>query len=238
MTDEATLGLQVVAKASDPERRTIGWAEAFAPDDEARALFESQPRFETNAAVSIDGARFGEVVASSDTGHAEQNLISRYWSAVLKTVAANRAKGQKSTIVIAINRAPCHTKCTAALIDAIDRVPAADRAATTFVLAPTGVYEPTQNLEETDVDAAEKRYAEMRTKLRAAGHDLAGYTVISRARLTEHTTRMSDLVKLSNAGWDLRQLAVRPKPTSAGIVLAEAAHKLAEQAGRIKAGAA
>lgn len=238
VTDEATLGLQVVAKASDPERRTVGWAEAFAPDDEARALFESQPRFETNAAVSIDGARFGEVVASNDAGHAEQNLISRYWSAVLKVVAANRAKGQKSTIVIAINRAPCHTKCTAALIDAIGRVPAADRAAATFVLAPTGVYEPTQNLQDTDVDEAEKRYAEMRTKLRAAGHDLAGYTVISRSRLTEHTTRMSDLVKLSNAGWDLRQLAVRPKPTSAGIVLAEAAHKLAEQAGRIKAGAA
>ena len=238
VTNETTLAFDVVATASDPERRTLKWDDAFAPDDEAKALFETQPRYETNAAVSINGARFGETSASDDQGHAEQNLIRTHWKNVLKQLADNKAKGVKSTVVVAINRAPCHTRCTSALIDAIGQVPSDVRASTNFILAPTGTYEPTQNLDEEGVEAAAKRYDEVRKKLRSADHEVEGYTIVSKAKLTEHATRMSDLSRLSAAGWDLHQLQVKPKPTSAGVVLAEAAHKLAVKAGLVKAGAA
>jgi Domain of unknown function (DUF4157) len=236
VTDEATLAFAVVARASDPEQRTIRWDEAFAADDEAKLLFMTQPRYETNAALSINGQRFGETSASTDEGHAEQNLIAAHWKKALEVLESNRAKGIRSTVVVAINRAPCHTRCTAALVTAIESVPANVRANTTFILAPTGTYEPTENLDEAELAAAEERYKEVNKTIRSAGGDVEGYTVVSKAKLTVHTTRMSDLALLSSKGWDLRQLAVRPKPTAAGVILAEAAHKLAVQAGRIKAG--
>jgi hypothetical protein len=237
VTDETTMAFDLVATASDPERRTLRWEDAFASDDEARGLFEKAPRNETNAALSINGTRFSETVASDEHGHAEQNLIANSWNAVKKTIADNKAKGITTTLVFAINRAPCHTRCTPALLAAMNDIPSSLRASTTFILAPTGTYEPTDNLNEDDIAAAEKRYEDARKKLRSAGQEVEGYVVISRAKLREHATRMSDLSQLSAAGWDLRQLSVRAKPTSAGVVLAEAAHKLAVKAGRVKAGA-
>lgn len=236
VTDEATLAFAVVARASDPEQRTIRWDEAFAADDEAKLLFMTQPRYETNAALSINGQRFGETSASTDEGHAEQNLIAAHWKKALEVLESNRVKGIRSTVVVAINRAPCHTRCTAALVTAIESVPANVRANTTFILAPTGTYEPTENLDEAELASAEERYKQVNKTIRSAGGDVEGYTVVSKAKLTVHTTRMSDLALLSSKGWDLRQLAVRPKPTAAGVILAEAAHKLAVQAGRVKAG--
>ncbi|HKH91620.1 MAG TPA: DUF4157 domain-containing protein, partial [Gemmatimonadaceae bacterium] len=122
IADEASLTFDVVATASDPEQRTIKWDDAFAPDDEARVLFRTQPRFETNAAVFINGSRFGEVVASDREGHAEENLIAAHWNGVLGVLAANKAKGVRSTVVLGINRAPCHERCTGALIKAIGDV--------------------------------------------------------------------------------------------------------------------
>jgi hypothetical protein len=237
ITNEESLTFDIVATASEPERRSLKWEDAFAADDEAKALFQTQPRFETNAALSINGARFGETTASDAHGHAEQNLIATHWKDALRVLEENRAKGIKSRVVVAINRAPCHTRCTGVLLDAINQVPAAVRANTTFILAPTGTYEPTYILDEEGVEAAAAAYEAVRKKLRAADHELEGYTIISKAVLTEHRTRLSDLVRLSDAGWDIHQLAVRPKPTSAGIVLAEAAHKIAVKAGRVKAGA-
>lgn len=237
VVDEGSLAFNVIATASEPEQRTIRWDEAFAPDDEAKVLFKTQPRFETNAAVSVNGTRFGETVASSREGHAEQNLIARYWNDIMKVLGDNRTKGTRSTVVLAINRAPCHERCTGALIDAIRQVPGPVRSNTHFILAPSGTYEPTANLTDDEVEADARVYEAVRHKLRSADHELEGYTITSRATLKEHTTRMSDLVRLSDAGWDIRQLAVRPKPTSSGVVLAEAAHKIAVKAGRVKVGA-
>ena len=154
-------------------------------------------------------------------------------------LAENSTKGRRSTLVVAINRAPCHTKCVEALIDAINLVPGDVRTNTAFILAPTGIYEPTKNLDQSELEAAEKRYAGVRDKLRSTGREVEEpqVKIIPKAELTEHVTRMSDLADLSAAGWDLHQLQVRPKPTSAGILLAEVAHKLAVKAGRAKAGA-
>jgi hypothetical protein len=234
--DEANPSLVVSAAASDPERRTIAWADAFAPDEEARALFERPPRYETNAIVSVNGVRVGSVVASDQHGHAEQNLLRLHWPQVLELVRQNAAQRVRSRVVLGINRAPCHTFCSPALVEAMTAVPAELRRAADFVLAPTGVYEPTQNLTAEEVAAAEQRYRAVADRLRAAGRDIGDYTVLSRAELTEHATRMSDLDALAGAGWDVRQLSVRPRETSAGQVLAEAAHKVAVRAGRVHAG--
>ncbi len=203
VTDEAALGFDVIATASDPERRTLHWNEAFAPDDEARALFASPPRFETNAVLSINGSRFGETVASDDQGHAEQNLIASYWKDALKVLAASAKQGVHSTVVFAVNRAPCHTRCSPALIKAINGVSAEVRANTTFILAATGTYEPTNNLDDDQIAAAEKEYDKVREKLRAAGRVVEGYTIISKAKLKPHATQMGDLDGLAAAGWDV-----------------------------------
>lgn len=231
--DEQSMDIVVTARASAPERRTVRWADAFAPDHEDRALFEAAPRFETNAMVSVNGTSVGRAVASSAAGHAEQNLLAQSWGAVMDRV---RSTPGQSQVVLAINRSPCHLKCTPALIESITSVPAELRERTTFILAPTGVYEPTENLTEEDLIMAAARYRAVADRLRAAGREVTDYTVVSRAVMTEHRTRMSDLHSLAAAGWDVRQLAVRPKETSAGVVLAEAAHQVAVRAGRVHAG--
>lgn len=231
--DEHSLDIVIVASASAPERRTIAWADVFAPDHEDRALFERAPRFETNALVSVNGESVGRAVASSATGHAEENLISSTWPAVMNRI--RQAPG-RSRVVFAINRSPCHWRCTPALIAVIESVPAELRRRADFVLAPTGVYEPTENLTEEEVAVAAERYRSVASRLRAVGHEVSDYTVVSRAMLTEHTTRMSDLHQLAAAGWDIHQLSIRPRETSAGTVLAEAAHHVAVRAGRVQAG--
>ena len=232
--DENSMDLQVTAAASDPQRRTIAWADVFAADNEIRGLFEHAPRYETHAAISVNGALHGEVVASNRDGHAEENLVSNYWNEVLDLVRSNASNGVRSVVILAINRAPCYG-CSALLSRRLRAVnPAALKAE--FILAPTGTYEPTENLTDEEIKAAEAAYRVVADRLRAAGREVQGYDVVSRAELLSHGTKMQDLHRLSDAGWDIRQLAVRPRETSAGVVLAEAAHKVAVRAGRVKGG--
>lgn len=233
--DEESMELVVSARASDPERRSITWSEAFAKGTPGLAMFRRAPSFETNALVSVDGAAVGSTVASDENGHAEQNLLATAWPKVLQRLAASPGEHQ---VVLAINRAPCHGRCTPALIEAITAVPRSIRDRTTFVLAPTGTYEPTNNLTQEQVDAAAERYEAVRERLGAAGQQVEGYRVLSRAQLKDATTRASDIVDLVAAGWDVRQLAVRSDPTSAQTSLAEFAHKVAVQAGKAHAGGA
>ena len=231
--DPSTMDMEVTATASDPTRRIIEWSDAFAPDEESRALFERAPRYETNALISVNREVIGEVVASDEGGHAEQNLISRYWAQALERVRNNP---DLSIVVFAINRAPCHTICTPALMEAMSEVDDALLEKADFILAPTGTYEPTENMTDEEIEAGEAKFRAVAQKLRAAGREVQDYTVVSRARLLPHRTRMADLDNLAAAGWDIRQLAVRAKETSAGVVLAEAAHQVAVRAGRAEAG--
>jgi hypothetical protein len=230
--DEGSMNVEVMASASEPNKRTIKWTDLFKKAKAVdRAKFKTQPRNETNAAMSINGKMLGEVVKSDKEHHAEQNLVANYWEEALKIARENADKGQKTTIAVVINRAPCHKICTPLLVKHI-REARSDpkiRDNVHFILAPTGVYEPTNNLTEEELKKSKAKYDEMAQKL---GTPI--YEVESKAVMTEDTTEWNDLEELVKAGWDLYKLKAKPKSTVAGDILAEAAHKLAVKVGRLK----
>ena len=233
--DEKNMDIDVIASASEPERLTIKWAELFADADETtKALFESQPRNETHALLSIDGSQFGMVVVSDSDGHAEQNLVAQYWDGALQVARQRAMEGQETTIGIAINRAPCHTRCSPMLVDVITsakRDPLIQENVH-FILAPTGTYEPGQRLTDEEMDRQRREISE-RAQLLGKPVEALLRAELAKVRFTEDTTRFSDLRALVAAGWDLRQLEARETSTTAGVILGEAAHKLAVEANRI-----
>ena len=234
--DESSMEVAVLASASEPLRRTIGWKSLFEnakPED--REKFKKQPRNETNAALSVDGSLIGEVVKSTEGRHAERNLIDAYWDTGLKMARVKAAKGQHTTIAVAINRAPCHKQCTDLLIKTITDARKEDLIDkyVRFILAPTGVYEPTENLTAEQIEADQEKEQEIAKELKTPA-----YEVEHKSTYTDDVTTMDDLADLVKAGWDLHQLAARRKPTSAGVILGEVAHTLAVKVGRIKEGSA
>lgn len=236
IVDETTMEAEIQATASAPERLSIAWQDLFGAQDDAIRLFAVQPRNETNAALSINGARFGEVVASNDQGHAEQNLLARYWETALQRARENVARGITTTIAIAINRSPCHNICTPALVAAMNRVEPELKRQVRFVLAPTGVYEPTERLTDAEVQQETIRLTQL---ARIYGRSVSAllHEQLSRVRYTRDTTTFNDLGRLVAAGWDIAQLQARSVSTQAGIVLAEAAHKVMREAQRLRVGA-
>ena len=129
------------------------------------------------------------------------------------------------TVAMAINRTPCPA-CADELVTAIGAAQGDPlvKKYVHFVLAPTGVYEPTESLTPEQIEKEQAEHQEL-----AQRWGTPVYRIISKLRLTAGTTRWSDLKGPVSAGWDLRQLEAREKPTLSGIVLGEAAHKLAEE---------
>ncbi|WP_448337771.1 eCIS core domain-containing protein [Chloroflexus aurantiacus] len=235
ITDQSTMAAEIAVTASPPERLSISWQELFGSQDDAITLFAVQPRNETNAALSINGARFGEVVTSDDQGHAEQHLLSRYWDAALQRARMNVAEGVATTIAIAINRSPCHNICTPALVQAMSRVEPELKRQVRFILAPTGTYEPTERLTDAEIQQERDRLTQLAQMYGRSAKTLLREQ-LSRVRYTRDATSFNDLRRLVAAGWDIAQLQARSAPTSAGIVLAEAAHKVMSEAQHLRFG--
>ncbi|MGY1829093.1 DUF4157 domain-containing protein [Geodermatophilus sp. SYSU D01180] len=235
VTNEATLQGRFLATASDPEQRVIAWKEIFDPLDPDELLFAIQPRNETHAALSVDGNKIGTVALSEKGHHAEENLIATRWDAALDVVRAGIALGKRPRLALAINRAPCYFRCAPLLIDVLTRLDPALKSAADFVLAPTGVYEPTERLTEEEIQRQRDELTAIAETLgRPASAVIREY--LSRVRVTDDATTFNDLRALVAAGWDLRQLQARPRQTSAGRELAIAAHSIAVQAEKAKAG--
>ena len=238
ITNEATMETAIDAAASEPERRSFRWAELFEPEDPEQLLFATQPRNETHAAISVNARRIGEVVTSKNGRHAEQNLVAAHWAKALQAAresAAQEGAGRapSTTLAIAINRAPCHNVCSPLLTGVLEDVEPGLKPRVRFILAPTGTYEPTKRLTPEEIE-------QRRDDLRKAAAQLGppGRAVIlewlATVPMTSDTTTFNDLRRLSTAGWDIAQLLARPEPTTAGIVFAEAAHKIAVEADRIE----
>ncbi len=235
IVNSTTMEAEVQATASPPERLSISWSELFGTQDNAVQVFAIQPRNETNAALSINGRRFGEVVASNNRGHAEQNLLTTYWESALQQARELVARGTPTTITIAINRSPCHNICTPALIAAMNRVEPELKRQVRFILAPTGIYEPTERLTDDEI---QREMTELQRLARLHGRSVQTLIreQLSRVRYTSDTTTFNDLRRLVAAGWDLAQLQARSTPTQAGEILAEASHKVMREAQRLRAG--
>jgi hypothetical protein len=240
VTDETTLASRLVATASAPEQRSITWTELFGKGDPDRVLFETQPRYETHAAISLDGRKFGEVQLSEKGRHAEVNLLNAHWAPVLAEAAKRLAADPevRPTVAIAINRAPCHMNCTPTLVGRLEAVDPALRARIRFVLAPTGLYEPTEALTKKVIDEQKAELRVLADRLGRSEKALLGKR-LNQVRLTDDTTTMSDLQELVGAGWEIYQLKVKPGPLKGGrLLLAEVAHEVTQEAEKAKAGSA
>jgi hypothetical protein len=224
----------IEAKASPQEQHTIDLKTIFAAEDpsstemaELREMFRTQGR-ETYAALSVNGSLEG--VFRNGAGHAEQMLLrSREWHSALD-YARNRADNEERTgIAVAINRSPCHALCTPELRSAIVGITASPRARfIRFLLTPTGIYEPTVEITDQDIENFLNATA---ARLNISRDEAAErYLVKLRRGLSReenrHFTTANDLLRLAGAGWDIRQLQARERPTAAGQILAEFAARI------------
>ncbi|MEU9167428.1 DUF4157 domain-containing protein [Streptomyces sp. NPDC048420] len=236
IVEATTLKGRLVAAASPPEQRVIEWTEIFGVGDPAKALFTVQPRNETHAAIAFNGERQGEVAPSDRNRHAEQNLLDRYWHGVVararEAIAENR--NAKPVIAVAINRAPCRS-CTTKLVNALNAVEESLKKRVRFVLTPTGLYEPTEALEASVIDAQRKELGELAKKLGRSKEALIRER-LNRVQLTDDKTTFGGLVQLATAGWELSQLKAKSKQTVSGRIFAEAAHTAMERVKRARAG--
>lgn len=236
VANQTAMNIDVLAAASEPERLSVSWEELFGEDDaKAKDIFKVQPRNETNAAISLNGTRIGQVVKSENGRHAEQNLLNQYWSTTLEKARENIQNGERNTISVVINRAPCHNICTPTLVNAMREVDSELKEKTRFILAPTGVYEPVRRLTKEEIDQQTQELRQLAKKLGKPA-DRVVKDMLAKEVFTEDTTTFNDLRRLVTAGWDLRQLQARDTSTPAGNILAEAAHKLSVETDRIKVG--
>jgi hypothetical protein len=237
VVSEQPMVVAVDAAASEPERRTIGWPELFGKADAGkRKLFMSQGRA-TFAALSVGGRGVGSPVSSAGPephDHAEYRLVeSAIWLKDLPQ-AVQQAASQPVTIALAINRAPC-PGCAKRLVRAI-REAKSDPILRhqQFVLAATGTYEPSTEYTDEERAADEEHYREYAQRLGRPFEEIWEEVALGVTQLDlDRLTRMIDLEALVAAGWDLYQLQTKPKATTFGIILAEAAHKLALKFGRV-----
>lgn len=238
VTNEETLKGRMLASASEPEQKVIAWHEIFDPLDPARLTFATQPRNETNATISVAGQRIGGVVASDRDRHAEQNLVAAHWDKALAQALSLATADNRPVLAVAINRAPCHLRCSPFLTDLLAGLDPSVKARVHFVLAPTGIYEPTEALTAEELAKQRQELTELAERLGRPAEAVLREQAV-KVTMTEDTTTMNDLVRLSAVGWDIRQLQARATQTVAGKILAEAAHKVAMRAeSAAKAGAA
>ncbi|WP_261569927.1 phage tail protein [Frankia gtarii] len=235
VTDEETMDSRLLATASPSDERTIRWSEIFEPFDMEKETFSVQSRNETYAAISLNGVRYGEVQASGGGRHAEDNLLRAYWQPVINAAKASVAAGRDTTVAIAINRAPCHMNCTPTLVGKLNAVEPTLKRKIRFVLAPTGIYEPTRKLTEEEISGQRKELLVVAKRLGRPASEVIR-NQLNRVALTDDTTTLGDLRELVEAGWDVSQLDTGSPIKPYGKILAEAAHTVAKEAEMAKAG--
>ena len=133
---------------------TLRWEDVFTAeevDDEMVSDLEQifmRQGFETYAAVAVDGALGG--FATNAAEHAERELLSSgIWDGAISHAHEIATKEKREVrVFLLINRAPCHRFCTPTLVNEIGRRKSDQNSGklsprVKFILAPTGVYEPT-----------------------------------------------------------------------------------------------
>jgi hypothetical protein len=221
------------AFASDPTSIVLKWQNVFAAKQldnetitELADLFMTQG-FETYAAVVVNRV----LIASKPNAamHAEVMLLnSSDWTSALDTANQSARKGIDTSVTVLINRAPCR-QCTKVLIAEITKQRARQQSGTLsrrikFILAPTGIYEPTNQKQRREIatkiaeELVKKQKISIKKALKKAYKDKR----VPEPSLDPNTTQLGDLVALEASGWELRQLLARPKATVSGQILAEA----------------
>jgi phage-related protein len=239
---EDSLAFTVKAAASPEEPITLRWEDVFTAeevDDETVSDLEQifmRQGFETYAAVAVDGALGG--FATNAAKHAESELLaSGAWDgAILQAHQIATKEKREVRVFLLINRAPCHSLCTPVLVKEISRRKG-DQASGTlsprvkFILAPTGVYEPTNQKQRRAIalqiaqELAKKKKIALKKVLKATYRDAN----LPEPAFDPNVTQMGDLVALEAAGWDLRQLQARETPTVSGQILASAIAKVKQR---------
>lgn len=215
-------GVTVVAEASAPSPLVLTWRDAFrgepvtAKDIAALKPFFMKQGYETISAVTVDGRLVGTATSAGE--HAEERLISSgIWQQALNLARTTQA----GEIALLINRSPCQS-CSRVLVDTV-RAARAQCPNVRFVLAPTGVYEPSVDIPDEEVRRdAEQLANNVKVSLSEALKLVAKrgvYTVrepdASAGRRGGATTNL-DIQRLRSAGWELRLLLARTEATSAG----------------------
>lgn len=219
-----------------PARRTIAWRDAFKGADAAkfRSKFLVQGQ-STYAALSVNGRTIGSVRASDAAGHAERNLCAASWDEALHLARSSGTPSEPARLVMGINRTPCPS-CAEFLVGKLASVPQSVKDRVHFVLAPTGVYEPSKARNPEEVEAEQKAL-----DAAAAAGGAPGYRNVLKTEFDLNrqkggenvgVTKASDLSALAAAGWDIKALSARAKPTTAGIILGEFCATLAKKFGR------
>ena len=236
--DEETMDVSFAAAASTPQQRTITWQELFGVTrgKQAKTLKAEmqQQGMGTTAVLSVNGKQHGapsRSVGPDPPDHAEHRLVhSASWASAIALARKHDFRTGPFTIAIAINRAPCQG-CAEELTDTLHDVP--DLVGNIdFILAPTGVYEPTRDAAAAEVLADQAHYT-----ARAAQLGVPFVTLWDKVQLAlyldlERATRASDLQMLAEVGWDIHALQAGKKLKPFGRILGEYAHTLAVELGR------
>jgi hypothetical protein len=232
--DEGSMSVSVAAAASPPQTRRIPWSALFAPADKIDMSTFAEQGQGTVAAISVNGRAHG---ATSDSqgpeppNHAENLLVNGSdWTSAIELAKAHDPAQGTFTIAIAINRAPCQG-CSAELADKLSAVKPLCPGVT-FVLAPTGTYEPGRPEEAGEVARDREHYRERAQALGRPFEEMWDEVKLAQYLDEKRATRGVDLRRLAQAGWDIHQLQVGPKLKPFGTILAEYAHALAVQLGR------
>jgi hypothetical protein len=213
--DDSAGTLTFEARASEPERASVPFSQVFPGASkeltQLRTILAGQAEHPDTglssyvaATVSVDGSLMGQAEyngrgdgAEDTSQHAEQRLVnSGRLDAAVEQARKRVAGGGSSEVVLSISTAPCQ-RCSAFLTGAIGNVKAGltseERSKITFRLLATRVYETGH----TKTDEAWDKHM-------------------------NRTTKFSDLVHLTEAGWDVAQLDVGGKETTAMRIMAEA----------------
>ena len=203
---------------------------------------------ETYAAVSVNGEL--KAARTNAARHAESMLInSGDWEpAVVEAEQTAPAHGGRSDLVLIINRSPCKASCTGVLSNWLQanksRYPHVR-----FILAPTAAYAPTitrgdmiemiaNYLDETGQQLQGgvpfKDFIKSFTteEIRASFERRFGRLVQTMGVREDEASDENDFRRLANAGWNLRQLQARPKPTPAELRLAEMVTQVRQELGQ------
>jgi hypothetical protein len=226
------------AAASAAQRRTITWRELFGvtrgkPAKALQAEMQEQG-MGTTAVLSVNGRQHGAAsrsVGPDPPDHAEHRLVhSATWAGAIGLARKHNFQSGPFTIAIAINRAPCQG-CAAELTEMLHDVP--DLVGkVNFVLAPTGIYEPTREADADDVAADREHYLKRAAELGEPFEKLWDKVKLVLYLDRERATRARDLQMLADARWDIRALQAGATMKPFGTILAEYAHTLATKLGR------
>ena len=231
------------------ERRTVPWKEVFrGRTAEAKRLQAalSEQGLSTTAALVVDGRLIGRK-DSKGGRHAEEVIEEGgVWARGLEAASKIVAKGGTPTISLAINRAPCGW-CATVLERLAQEVQAHAVLAgkVKLLLLPTGTYEPTVAMSETEREAelavvngvlaaaGEAGVKEMKTKYRLSPRDPGGKPVLGRKDFLLNTVGTANgLRRIAAAGWDIGQLSMpntnpdRPQAVELAEFLAQLARDL------------